>query len=733
MSTALQRAVKAILEASADGVAPFYVYAEHDGDGGAASFQTRGEAQQAFDTATTFAYAALFDSSDPAWPDPVAQHAPSQTSVAGRGSSGHHGHMASAIEYGSTASTTDTHAGADAPLDPWAATAGPAAPAAPQIPDRPPNVNEQTDQMFYEAHPELWNAQVGQYRRLDPRRAEDAGLMQEWLVYRDFIVTAQREMAADQAARAARQPHNLDPGGAIASAAQMISSGDPTMNSNDPWRVMEGVPPGARMIVPRQTHPMVLGWPHFGKLYGHERRTPSGWGKYRSKRKGVVLDVAPVLHPAQDVQVVLTELDPDNVLHVAITVDAKHSYRAAVDLNKAIAVVMHKLAQWHRHEHERMGRRALVGADPSGAINAAVGTAATALIGKLLDDHVAAVCGGWLDDIGNALGHAADAVGGALQSTVRALKGPITAAANAALSSIPIIGPMAAPIADKLIAAAAGNPAAAQQVQQIKAAAAQNPQTQQALNLAQQKAAQATAAAHVAVTAQAAQQGNPAAQAQLANAQQAAAAGDPAAQQVAQMAAQAQASPGASPSQLLAQLLGALGVQPGQPPPPPVYNQGASYAPSPAGAACIDFCTPASCGPTVSGYAVLGAAVDSLRSQASARASASAGQGGALLVVLDGSARGGYVRPYDSADDADDQFGRLDPKTFLYAAYYDEQDPTFPAPLADRVGTIVQQTPAVSGVAALPALFGLGLGAGGMAAWDRRAAIKAWLTGQQAA
>ena len=725
MSTALQRAVKAIFEASADhGVAPFYVYAEHDGDGGAASFQTRGEARQAFDTATTFAYAALFDSSDPAWPDPVAQHAPSQTNVAGRGGSWHHGHMASAIEYGSTASTTDTHAGADVRQDPWADTA---APAAPQISDRPPTVNEQTDQMFYDAHPELWNAQIGQYRRLDPKRAQDAALVQEWLVYRDFIVSALREQGADRAAQATRRSHLDSPGGAVASASQMISSsGDLTMNSNDPWRVMEGVPPGARMIVPRQTHPMVLG------TFGH-KSTPSGWGKYRPKRKGVVLDVAPVLHPAQDVQVVLTELDPDNVLHVAITVDAKHSYRAAIDLNKAIAVVMHKLAQWHRHEHERMGRRALVGADPSGAINAAVGTAATALVGKLLDDHVAAVCGGWLDDIGNALGHAADAVGGALQSTVRALKGPITAAANAALSSIPIIGPLAAPIADKLIAAAAGNPAAAQQVQQIKAAAAQNPQTQQALNLAQQKAAQATAAAHVAVTAQAAQQGNPAAQAQLANAQQAAAAGDPAAQQVAQMAAQAQASPGASPAQLLQQLLGALGLRPGQQPPPPVYNQGASYAPSPAGAACIDFCTPASCGPTVSGYAVLGAAVDSLRSQASARASASAGHGGALLVVLDGSAHGGYVRPYGSADDADDQFGRLDPKTFLYAAYYDEQDPTFPAPLADRVGTIVQQTPAVSGFALLPALFGLGLGAGGMAAWDRRAAIKSWLTGAQAA
>jgi hypothetical protein len=588
--------------------------------------------------------------------------------------------------------------------DPWAATQDPPVPGVPPSFDQPLSINQQTDQMFYAAHPELRD------RRLDPRRAGDAGLIREWLAYRDFLVAA---------------PVVTRPGSAIASAAQAFSSGAP-MNSPDPWSRMQSSPPYRHMYAPSQAHTTVLG------ALGH-KPTPEGWGAYR-KRKGLLLDVAPVLHPPQDVRVELSELDPQNVLRVVVTVD-KRSYRAAIDLTAAIALVMDKLAKWHRREHKLMSQHMLVGRGsprgrrshsfsafteaPDESIDQAVGAAADALVGKLINEHIGVVCGNFLDDIGHALSSVGTKIVHGLQDTLKVMKPVIEAGAVAGLSALgvpPQVSQMATKLVGPLVdtVSNAGRPHPV--VQAAQKAAQTDPNVAAALNAAKVAAAKAVATAHVVNTAQLAQQGHPLAQQQMQQVQQSAQAGD----------------------QLAQQLLGQLGQFFGfggggfgggsapasapLPPPDPAFDP-----------SLIEIDPPDA--PAVSGEALIGAAIEELRREGSARARARAAGGrGALLVVIDGS--GGYEQPYASVDEADDHFGQLDPTTFIYAAYYDPQDPTFPAPVNERMGAIVHQTPgaaAVSGAPLLPALLGMAAGAGGMAAWDRRAAIKAWFAGTPAA
>ena len=610
-----------------------------------------------------------------------------------------------------------------------------------------------TDELFYESHPEL------NRRRLDPQHVPgDAALAHEWVVMRDFVVTQGQTKPGAAGARAAARRNASNSSIASETTNKTHSSGD-HMNSLDPWTAMRSRPPSTSMYVPHAAGPAVLGLrsglSNLGhRLFGHGHGPPQGWGKYR-RQPGLVLDVAPAFHPVQEVQVTLADLDPNQVLNVTVKIDGR-TYHAAVDLKRAIGLVMRRLAKWRRAEHARDGRHALVGADPVGAVDAAVGVAASALVGKMIDDHASAVCGGWLSDIEHAASGA-----------VSALKGPITAAATAAVSSIPGIGPMAANMVPTLINAATGSGSAKGAVAAIKAQAAQNPQVQQALNAAQQVAAKAAAAAHVAQNAVAAQQGNPAAQAQIAQVNAAAAQGDPAAQQAAQVASMAQG--GANPQQLLQQLLGALGVAPGggggggapscmpapacPAPMPPTggrHGRGGQPAPSgpapapapcPAPACCAPACAPACATPAVSG-ALVGAAIDEMRDAAIHAAVAEHDRSGAGAIVYVRAASGEGARSFQSLDDADDWLGGLDAGTFLYAAYFDATGPTFPHPENERLGEVVHATPGahaamhhapatVSG-GPIAIMAALAAGAGGMAAFDRRAAIKSWLTGKAA-
>ena len=56
-----------------------------------------------------------------------------------------------------------------------------------------------------------------------------------------------------------------------------------------------------------------------------------------------------------------------------------------------------------------------------------------------------------------------------------------------------------------------------------------------------------------------------------------------------------------------------------------------------------------------------------------------------VVILADGSAS---TSPFSSSDDADDWFAYevRDPHAFVYAAYYDKGDVTFPGPLNEAVG-----------------------------------------------
>ena len=103
-----------------------------------------------------------------------------------------------------------------------------------------------------------------------------------------------------------------------------------------------------------------------------------------------------------------------------------------------------------------------------------------------------------------------------------------------------------------------------------------------------------------------------------------------------------------------------------------------------------------------------------------------------------GEALATWARSFQSLDDADDWLGGLDAGTFLYAAYFDATGPTFPHPENERLGEVVHATPGARHVihrgpatvgSPLAIMAALAAGAGGMAAFDRRAAIKAWFGG----
>jgi hypothetical protein len=291
------------------------------------------------------------------------------------------------------------------------------------------------------------------------------------------------------------------------------------MNSHDPWRTLDSSPYG-EMAIPAP------------QLYGYNLRV----GAEAPQRTGLTAELAPVLAPATGGFTVKIDLDPQQRLHASICVDGK-CYQTSIDLAPAIAAVMAKIAQAHAEMHAAMPHVPVISGDVAiGAVDEAVGAAGEALIDTLLDRHISVACAGFLDDIGNALSGAGGAVFGAVQDTVKALKGPITAAATVAATAIPGVGPIVAPMAAKLVgpiidtATSLGKPhpavAAAQQQAQT------DPQVAQALAAAQTAAAHTIAAFHVTRTAQQAAAGHPAAQQQIAQVVQDAEQGDPAAHAV---------------------------------------------------------------------------------------------------------------------------------------------------------------------------------------------------------
>lgn len=82
---------------------------------------------------------------------------------------------------------------------------------------------------------------------------------------------------------------------------------------------------------------------------------------------------------------------------------------------------------------------------------------------------------------------------------------------------------------------------------------------------------------------------------------------------------------------------------------------------------------------------IIGAALDTIRQQASDAAATYPGRYVGVVRWTDGN---WAFEQLESSDDADDWFGHVtnQPSLFVYAAYYDKHDATFPRPLNERVG-----------------------------------------------
>lgn len=418
-------------------------------------------------------------------------------------------------------------------------------------------------------------------------------------------------------------------------------------NSPDPWHTIDAFPKGPWAIPAPNTY--------WFDLKGDARDFPAGYAgpvdflgadmpDQQPQRTGLTAQVAPVLAPATGGITVKKELDDKQTLHVEICVDGK-CYRSSMDLAPAIDAVMKKMAQWHAAQHA-------AGVPPTvvvGCVESAVGCAADAMVGALVAHHVDVACGSFLDDIAGAVKGVVSSVpvlGPTIISTLQQFKGPISAAAGVAAGGaatlIPGVGPFIAPLAGSLasdlVNSAAGDPKAQKAVAKAQQQAATDPNVAAALDTAKQSVAHAVVAHHLVNTAKQAAQGHPGAQQEIQKVASDAQAGDPVAQ-----AAQS----------LLSQALSSAMKQ---------------------------------FGTSTSGWVdMIGAAVDDLRREASTRATGSHGR---VVGVIHGINGLWFTQTFSNADDADDWFGSAtrDPSMFLYAAYYDKGDPTFPSPLNEAMG-----------------------------------------------
>jgi hypothetical protein len=312
------------------------------------------------------------------------------------------------------------------------------------------------------------------------------------------------------------------------------------MNSFDPWRLMLSSPPGEQMIVPTPFY----GHPFYdaqGTFVGNdladwipgfaEALEAAKAGAPVTQRRGLAAEIAPVVAPATGGLTAKVELDARQCLCATICVDGK-CYSSSMDLGPAIAAVLAKIAAFHADLHAAMpGVPAVSGELCVGAVERAVAAARNALIGSLIDRHVRVACGGWLDDLGDAIKGAGSSVYQAAAATLQKFKGPITEAAKAEAAKYggDVAGDAAAQLVGPVIDSAANAGKDTPQKAAAEQQAAVDPVAAAALSTAKDAAARTIAAYHVSETAQQAAAGHPEAQQQVAQVVQDAERGDPAA------------------------------------------------------------------------------------------------------------------------------------------------------------------------------------------------------------
>lgn len=269
--------------------------------------------------------------------------------------------------------------------------------------------------------------------------------------------------------------------------------------------------------------PYSLYRPYGGVFFGAETPAapPTAPG---GQRTGVLADVAPVMAPATGDVDVQKRLDDKQILHVEICVDGK-CYRTSMDLAPTLALVVDKLNQWHQAAHAQPPLSTIVS-----TVGEAVDAAGSEIANIMVGHHVETMTGGWLSDIGGAIGGTLrklqPVISTVATSVATTYGGPTAGAAAAKLS--PMITSFQADLLDPK-----GSPqkkAVAQQaLASLKTHAANNPAKAQALAAANQAVKNTAVAYHVKNTAQQAAAGDAKAQTDINALVTAAEQGDPAA------------------------------------------------------------------------------------------------------------------------------------------------------------------------------------------------------------
>lgn len=367
-------------------------------------------------------------------------------------------------------------------------------------------------------------------------------------------------------------------------------------------------------------------------------------------------------------------ISPDRMLHALLCVNGQ-CYRGQAN----IGPLLDQLGAYARDYHQ-----ALHAPGPVSAVG-------SVLVGALADEHTLTISAGWWSKLKKTV-----------NKTIGKLKGSIATAAGiaagAAVAAVPGVGPAIAPIAGNLahslVNAAAGTGSVKAAAQAAVAEAQQiakvDPKVKLALDHAHKAVAQTTAAYHIAETVDQAANGDADAQKKIAAMADAAVEGDVSAQKAMQIAKKATS---------------ALAADTGAPVAAAGWNV--------FGAPTIDDALTA--GDVVGRSAGMG--IDPFVQQSRAHA---------MDAVQRRLARGkhgvvGYVHmmtgeryfvPFRDSDHADDWFGRLEPGSYVYAAYYDPADPSWPHPLNEAM---FQPTRQAVGHWLLP----MGVGAGAALAAER--------------
>jgi len=284
--------------------------------------------------------------------------------------------------------------------------------------------------------------------------------------------------------------------------------------------------------------------PYTGHRMGAEGPPPPVAPGGTEPRRGLLAEVAPHLAPATGPISVKKMFDERQILHVEICVDGK-CYRTSMNLGPAIAIVMEKLAQWHRDQHAMANFHAggvsqpPVTTDVVGAVDNAIAAAGDAMADTLVCHHVDVMLGGFFDDIGSA-------IGGTLRELAPVISTVATgvatyyggAEAGAAASKLaPVVTNLQANLLDPK-----GDPskkaAAQQSLQRVNQVAQTDPRAAQALAAAHQAVRDTAIAYHVKGAVDKAATGDVAAQRDVNAVVQAADRGDPAAKSTFEVMAQ---------------------------------------------------------------------------------------------------------------------------------------------------------------------------------------------------